>query len=64
MNSEIRSRILKTCTSIWLKVNIDRLIRRYNNNRRPLLNKKKLDTDVKEKYINLEKKFIVWQILK
>jgi shikimate kinase len=50
MNSEIRSRILKTCTSIWLKVNIDRLIRRYNNNRRPLLNKKKLDTDVRKIY--------------
>ena len=35
-----------------VKVDLNKLIKRYNkNNRRPLLNKKKLDTDVK-KYIN------------
>ena len=59
MNNEIREKVLKSCVSIWLKVNLDKLVKRYKkNNRRPLLNKKKLDTDVK-KYINLEKKFIV-----
>ena len=47
MNNKIRENMLNSCVSIWLKVNLNKLIKRYNNNRRPLLSKKKLDTDVK-----------------
>ena len=51
MNSEIRLKILKSCTSIWLKVNLKKLIQRYKkNDRRPLLNKKKTDSEVKRIY--------------
>ncbi len=51
MNNEIREKVLSSCTSVWLKVNLDILIKRYKkNNRRPLLNKKKLDTDVRKIY--------------
>ena len=59
MNNGIREKILRSCISVWLKVNLNILIKRYKkNNRRPLLNRKKLDQDVK-KYINQEKKFTV-----
>ena len=38
MNNEIREKVLKSCTSVWLKLNLDKLITRYKrNNRRPLL---------------------------
>ena len=47
--------MLNSCVSIWLKVNLNKLISRYNNNRRPLLNKKKLDTDVKKIYQSRKK---------
>ena len=51
LNKEVRSKVLCSCVSVWLKVSLDKLIRRYNkNNKRPLLNKKKLDTDVKKIY--------------
>ena len=51
MNNEIREKILNSCKSVWLKVDLDMLIKRYKkNNRRPLLNKKKLDTSVKKIY--------------
>ena len=51
MNSDIRLKILKSCTSIWLKVNLKKLIRRYKKNDRiPLLNKKKTDSEVKKIY--------------
>ena len=51
LNKEVRSKVLGSCVSVWLKVSLDKLIRRYNkNNKRPLLNKKKLDTDVKKIY--------------
>ena len=51
LNKEVRSKVLGSCVSVWLKVSLDKLIRRYNkNNIRPLLNKKKLDTDVKKIY--------------
>ena len=51
MNNEIRQKVLKSCASFWLKVNLDKLIKRYRkNDRRPLLNKKKLDSEVKKIY--------------
>ena len=51
MNVDIREKILKSCISVWLKVSLNKLLRRYkNNNRRPLLNKRKLDVDVKKIY--------------
>ena len=50
MNNQIRKRVLKSCLSVWLKVKLEKLIKRYRkNDRRPLLNKKK-DTDVKKIY--------------
>ena len=56
MNNEIREKVLKSCTSVWLKLNLDKLITRYKrNNRRPLLNKKKLETDVKKIYQSRKK---------
>ena len=56
MNNEIRERILNSCKSVWIKVDLDRLIKRYKkNNRRPLLNKKKLDTSVKKIYRSRKK---------
>ena len=58
MNSEIRLEILKSCTSIWLKVNLKKLIRRYKkNDRRPLLNKKKTDSEVKRIYALRKKNY-------
>jgi len=51
INKEIQSKVLSSCVSVWLKVSLDKLIRRYNkNNKRPLLNKKKLGTDVRRIY--------------
>ena len=51
MNSAIREKVLKSCVSIWLKVGLEKLISRYKkNDRRPLLKKKNLDTDVKKIY--------------
>ena len=48
--------MLNSCVSIWLKVNLNKLIKRYKkNDRRPLLNKKKLDTDVKKIYQSRKK---------
>ena len=56
MDNEIREKILNSCKSVWLKVDLDRLIKRYKkNNRRPLLNKKKLDTSVKKIYRSRKK---------
>ena len=56
MNNNIREKVLTSCTSIWFKVNLDKLIKRYKkNDRRPLLARKKLDSEVK-KYIYQEKK--------
>ena len=31
MNNNIREKVLTSCTSIWLKVNLDKLIKRYKN---------------------------------
>ena len=51
INNEIREKILRSCISVWLKVNLNILINRYKkNNRRPLLNKKRLDIDVRKIY--------------
>jgi len=51
MNNEIREKILRSCISFWLKVDLNKLIKRYKkNNRRPLLNQKNLETDVKKIY--------------
>ncbi len=56
INSEIREKILKSCKSVWLKVDLNKLINRYKrNNRRPLIDKKKLDTDVKKIYRSRKK---------
>ena len=56
INSEIREKILKSCKSVWLKVDLNKLINRYKrNNRRPLIDKKKLDTDVKKIYQSRKK---------
>ena len=42
INKDIREIVLKSSKSVWLKVGLNKLIKRYkNNNRRPLLNKKK-----------------------
>ncbi len=51
INNAIRERVLKTCISIWLKVSLEKLLVRYKrNNRRPLLDKKKLDINIKKIY--------------
>ena len=56
MNDEVREKVLETSISFWLKVNLEKLIKRYSkNDRRPLLNKKKLDTDVKKIYQSRKK---------
>ena len=56
INENIRKKVLQSCVSVWLKVNLDKLIKRYRtNNRRPLLNKTKLDADVRKIY-HLRKK--------
>ena len=56
INNEIRQKILSSCVSVWLKVDLDKLIKRYNkNDRRPLLDKKKLNTDVKRIYQSRKK---------
>ena len=56
INNEIRKNVLSTCVSVWLKVDLDKLIKRYNkNDRRPLLNKKRLNTDVKKIYQSRKK---------
>ena len=56
INKEIREKVLSSCVSVWLKVNFDELILRYNkNDRRPLLNKKTLDVDIKKIYQSRKK---------
>ena len=58
MNNQIRDKVLKTSVSFWLKINLEKLIKRYRkNDRRPLLNKKKLDTDVKKIYQSRKKTY-------
>ncbi len=57
MNKDIREKILKSCTSVWLKINLHKLIKRYKkSDRRPLLNKHTLNINVKKIY-QLRKKF-------
>ena len=56
INNEIRQKVLNSCVSVWLKVDLDKLIKRYNkNDRRPLLDKKKLNSDVKRIYQSRKK---------
>ena len=56
INKEIRQKVLTSCLSVWLKVDLDKLIKRYNkNDRRPLLDKKKLNTDVRRIYQSRKK---------
>ena len=58
MNNNIREKVLTSCTSIWLKVNLDKLIKRYKkNDRRPLLTRKKLDSEVKKIYRSRKKTY-------
>ncbi len=48
INSKIRREILRSCCSIWLNLKIEILIKRYKkNNKRPLLDLKNLESDVK-----------------
>ena len=56
INNEIRQKVLSSCVSVWLKVDLDKLIKRYKrNDRRPLLEKKKINTDVKRIYQSRKK---------
>ena len=56
INKDIREVVLKSSKSVWLKVGINKLIKRYkNNNRRPLLIKKKSYEDVEKIYLTRKK---------
>ena len=56
INDEVRNKVLKTSVSIWLKVSLDKLHKRYrSNDKRPLLNKKKLDKEVRNIYLSRKK---------
>ena len=56
INDEIRNKVLKTSVSIWLKVSLDKLHKRYRrNDKRPLLNKKKIDKEVRNIYLSRKK---------
>ena len=56
INDEVRNKVLKTSVSIWLKVSLDKLLKRYRrNDKRPLLNKKKLDEEVRNIYLSRKK---------
>ena len=56
INKEIREKVLKSCISVWLKVNLDKLIKRYSkNSRRPLVNKNNLNTEIKKIYLSRKK---------
>ncbi len=51
INYKIRNEVLKTCTSVWLKIDLEQLLKRYKkNNKRPLLVGNNLETDVKKIY--------------
>ena len=72
INNEIREKVLSSCVSIWLKVDLNKLVKRYNkNDRRPMLNKKRLNTIHKNVKIinfkincdNIDKTKIVQKIL-
>ncbi len=53
---KLEKKVLSSCVSVWLKVDLDKLVKRYNkNDRRPLLNKKKLNIDVKKIYQSRKK---------
>ena len=56
INNEVRSKVLGSCVSIWLKVSLDKLVKRYNkNDRRPMLNKKRLRPEIKKIYQSRKK---------
>ena len=56
INKEIREKVLKSCISVWLKVNLDKLIKRYSkSSRRPLVNKNNLNTKIKKIYLSRKK---------
>ncbi len=56
INNAIREKVLSSCISVWLKVDLDKLKKRYvKNDRRPLLNKKRLNADVKKIYQSRKK---------
>ena len=49
INNEIRKEIIKNCCSIWLNLSLELLIKRYKrNNKRPLLEGKNLESEVKK----------------
>ena len=56
INNEIRLKVLKTSVSVWLKVSLNKLHKRYRrNDKRPLLNKKELDKEVRDIYLSRKK---------
>ncbi len=56
INDKIRREVLSSCKSVWLKSSLIRLTKRYKkNDRRPLLNKKNLEADVKRIYLSRKK---------
>ena len=56
INNEIRLKVLKTSVSVWLKVSLDKLHNRYRrNDKRPLLNKKELNKEVRDIYLSRKK---------
>ncbi len=49
INNEIRKEIIKNCCSIWLNLSLELLIKRYKrNNKRPLLERNNLESEVKK----------------
>ena len=49
INNEIRKEIIKNCCSSWLNLSLELLIKRYKrNNKRPLLEGKNLESEVKK----------------
>ena len=56
INNEIRKKVLSSCVSVWLKVDLDKLVKRYSkNDRRPMLNKKRLRPEIKKIYQSRKK---------
>jgi shikimate kinase len=56
LNKTIRTNIKKNSVSFWLDVNIDILIKRLKRtNKRPLLNKKNINVNIKKIYLDRKK---------
>ena len=56
INYKIRYEVLKNCTSVWLKTDLEQLLKRYKkNNKRPLLIGNNLEADVSKIYQSRKK---------